>query len=61
VYLPPEDITELNMPIEEAMKLIVSGGAYLPSRHGWHPDDEPWESDEHPALEESPEDAQTGT
>ena len=38
VYLPPEDITRLDLSVEEAMKLIVSGGAYLPSkeaqRHG---------------------------
>lgn len=40
IYLPPEDITEIDMPVEEAMKLIVSGGAYLPSRHGWRPGDE---------------------
>ena len=30
VYLPPEDITLLDITVEEAMKLIVSGGAYLP-------------------------------
>lgn len=30
VYLPPEDITEVDISVEEAMKLIVSGGAYLP-------------------------------
>ena len=33
VYLPPEDITILDVSVEEAMKLIVSGGAYLPSKH----------------------------
>jgi uncharacterized membrane protein len=31
VYLPPEEITELDISVEEAMKLIVSGGAYLPA------------------------------
>jgi len=30
VYLPPEDITLVNVTIEEAMKLIVSAGAYIP-------------------------------
>jgi len=30
VYLPPEDITLLDLSVEEAMKLIVSGGAYIP-------------------------------
>jgi uncharacterized membrane protein len=40
IYLPPEDITDLDMPVEEAMKLIVSGGAYLPSHHGWRPEDD---------------------
>lgn len=62
IYLPPEEITELNMPVEEAMKLIVSGGAYLPSKHGWNPEDNPLG----PAEPESPpsetaQDTQTGT
>jgi len=30
LYLPPEDITVLNISVEDAMKLIISGGAYLP-------------------------------
>ncbi len=31
VYLPPDQITELDIGVEEAMKLIISGGAYQPS------------------------------
>jgi len=34
VYLPPEDITILDMTVEDAMKLIVSAGAYVPGLHG---------------------------
>jgi uncharacterized membrane protein len=30
IYLPPEDIALIDISVEEAMKLIVSGGAYLP-------------------------------
>ncbi len=30
IYLPPNELTLLNVTVEEAMKLIVSGGAYLP-------------------------------
>lgn len=30
VYLPPEDITELDISVEDAMKLIISAGAYHP-------------------------------
>jgi len=30
VYLPPEDVTFLEISVEEAMKLVVSGGAYIP-------------------------------
>ena len=30
LYLPPEDLTPLDMTVEDAMKLIVSGGAYIP-------------------------------
>jgi uncharacterized membrane protein len=36
VYLPPEEITELNINIEEGMKLIISGGAYLPGKSEAH-------------------------
>ena len=32
VYLSPEEITYLDISVEEAMKLIVSGGAYLPGK-----------------------------
>ncbi len=30
VYLPPEEVTYLDISVEEAMKLVVSGGAYIP-------------------------------
>lgn len=30
IYLPPEDINSIDITVEEAMKLIVSGGAYIP-------------------------------
>lgn len=30
VYVPPRDVTLLDMSVEDAMKLIVSGGAYIP-------------------------------
>jgi uncharacterized membrane protein len=33
VYLPPEDITVVDITVEEAMKLIVSAGAYIPGVH----------------------------
>ena len=32
VYLPPEEVKILDITVEEAMKLIVSGGAYLPGK-----------------------------
>jgi uncharacterized membrane protein len=32
VYLPPDDVTYLDITVEEAMKLIVSGGAYIPGK-----------------------------
>jgi len=59
VYLPPEEITALDMPIEEAMKLIVSGGAYLPTRHGWRPEGNSWLPEEH--APEPHQNTQTGT
>ncbi len=30
VYVEPEEVTYINISVEEAMKVIVSGGAYLP-------------------------------
>ncbi|MBI4560031.1 MAG: DUF502 domain-containing protein [Candidatus Hydrogenedentes bacterium] len=30
VYLPPEDVAMLDIGVEDAMKIIISGGAYLP-------------------------------
>ena len=30
LYLPEEELTPLDMTVEDAMKLIVSGGAYIP-------------------------------
>lgn len=32
VYVSPSEIMELDMTVEDAMKVIVSGGAYIPSR-----------------------------
>lgn len=32
LYLPPEDLIPIDLSVEDAMKLIVSGGAYLPAR-----------------------------
>ncbi len=32
LYVPPEAITILDISVEDAMKLIVSGGAYLPDK-----------------------------
>lgn len=34
VYLPPEEIRILDISVEDAMKLIVSAGAYIPGVHG---------------------------
>lgn len=34
LYLRPEDLTEVDMSVEDAMKLIVSGGAYVPTTPG---------------------------
>jgi len=34
LYLPPEDITIMDISVEEAMKLIISGGAYIPAKRG---------------------------
>jgi uncharacterized membrane protein len=33
-YVPEEDLTPLNISVEDAMKLIVSGGAFLPVARG---------------------------
>ncbi len=30
IYLPPEEVRFLDITVEEAMKLVVSGGAYIP-------------------------------
>ncbi len=32
VYLPPDEVRILDISVEEAMKLIVSGGAYIPGQ-----------------------------
>lgn len=32
VYVPPEDVTLVPISVEDAMKLIISGGAYIPGR-----------------------------
>jgi uncharacterized membrane protein len=52
VYLPPSDITILDFTVEEAMKLIVSGGAYLPTKHRGKAAD--GESDDAPDRSELP-------
>ena len=39
VYLPPEEITKLDISVEEGMKLIISGGAYIPGKHDEEDDD----------------------
>lgn len=41
VYLPPEEITVIDLTVEDAMKLIVSAGAYLPSLQGRGEQEEP--------------------
>lgn len=33
LFLPPEEIVELDMSIGEGMKMIISGGAFIPSSH----------------------------
>jgi uncharacterized membrane protein len=32
LYLSPDELTPVDMTVEDAMKLIVSGGAYIPGR-----------------------------
>jgi uncharacterized membrane protein len=32
LYLKPEDVREIELEVEEAMKLIISGGAYIPGK-----------------------------
>lgn len=32
VYLPPDEVQTLDISVEEAMKLIISGGAYIPGQ-----------------------------
>ncbi len=32
LYVPPDDLTRLDISVEDAMKLIISGGAFLPGR-----------------------------
>ncbi len=40
VYLQPNEVTPIDISVEEAMKLIVSGGAYLPTPGQKPPEDE---------------------
>jgi uncharacterized membrane protein len=49
IYLPPEEVTFLDITVEEAMKLVVSGGAYIP---GSQSDDETGDAqpDTHPVV-----------
>jgi uncharacterized membrane protein len=46
LYLPEEEITYMDISVEEAMKLIVSAGAYIPGHH---------DEDEQGELFESPQ------
>ena len=39
LFVPVEDCIDLNMSIEEAMKLIVSGGAVVPGKDMIQPPD----------------------
>ncbi|MCA9732369.1 MAG: DUF502 domain-containing protein [Deferribacteres bacterium] len=32
LFVPKEDIIELDMPVEEALKLVISGGAIIPAK-----------------------------
>lgn len=32
LYVPPEELIPLDMTVEDAMKLVVSGGAYIPGK-----------------------------
>lgn len=32
LYLKPEEVREIDLPVEEAMKLVISGGAYIPGK-----------------------------
>lgn len=32
LYLTPDEVHEIDLPVEEAMKLIISGGAYIPGK-----------------------------
>ncbi len=59
IYLPPDEILDLGMPVEEAMKLIVSGGAYLPSHHGWRPNGESVSPEKEPPTPEPDETRET--
>ena len=40
VYLPEEEVTILDISVEDAMKLIISGGAYAPKRKAAEPEEE---------------------
>ena len=42
LYLPEEEITYMDISVEEAMKLIVSAGAYIPGHHDEHEQDDPF-------------------
>jgi len=54
VYLAPADVTLLDMNVEEAMKLVISGGAYLPSRHRGETVADAADGPESPQAGESP-------
>ena len=56
VYLPPDDIRIIDVTVEEAMKLIVSGGAYIPG--GENEDEESVESERKESAPEDDADSQ---
>ena len=43
LFVPKEDIIELDMPIEESLKLIISGGAVLPETGNNHSGSKPFD------------------
>jgi len=46
VYLPPDEVEILDISVEEAMKLIISGGAYIPSQKEGEPGPDPQDESE---------------
>ena len=40
LFVPAKDVVELDMPVEEALKMIISLGVVVPQWHPVHPDRE---------------------